>query len=318
MSNAERLKKSLAQALVTMDWLQAIACAREILELEPYALRERHLLAQLYLRVSGSRLATVQLQKVLQQSARSQKLWKAVAAQKSLEGCGRGGKRTGEYASIFTQVAFHSPVLSPTFDTFPPEDFELVCREMELVSMIQNERWAPPEAGRSLLLAAWGRAWIEGPDEPFEICEDQMRLAEPGSGGEDFLITATEECELLYLRAESLKRAEEQFPAFAEMVRYGGLLPPDAPYEFATTAPVRDPQAVSSPAQEPTWFLQSELGEDPKEAPQWVDARVADSPAVRPEPEPEPEPETQEMAQESRTETHLLWEMWKEFREKRA
>lgn len=316
MSNAERLKRSLAQALVTMDWLQAIACAREILELEPYALRERHLLAQLYLRVSGSRLATVQLQKVLQQSARSQKLWKAVAAQKSLEGCGRGGKRTGEYASILTQVAFHSPVVSPTFDTFPPEDFEQVCRELELVSLIQNERWAPPEAGRSLLLAAWGRAWIEGPDEPFEIREDEMKTAEPGSGGEDFLITATEGCELLYLRADGLRRFEQQFPAFAEMVRHGGLLPPDAPYEFATGAPVRrpepgvdlNPESRWAPAHEPAELGRVEL--DPEEAPsEQVEAS-------RHEPEPEPEP--QEPVGTGRLETHLLWEMWKEFRERRA
>ena len=284
MSNPERLRKSLAQSLVTMDWLQAIACAREILDLDPTSLRERHLLAQLYLRVSGSRLATVQLQKVLHQAARSQKLWKAVAAQKSLEGCGRGGRRTGEYASILTQVAFHSPVLSATFDQLAPEDFELICREMELVPLIQNERWTPPEAGRGLLIVAWGRVFIEGPEEPFEIAEDQLRAVEPGAGGEDFSILAMEETELLILSPEALTRLEKEVPAFAGMVRNGGLLPAESPE--------RTPVAAASALEPSAWMSQPDLvvpGETEAEA-IVVDDR----------------------------ETHLIWEMWKEFREKRA
>ena len=284
MSNSERLRKSLAQAMVTMDWLQAIACAREILELEPSSLGERHLLAQLYLRVSGSRLATVQLQKVLHQAARSQKLWKAVAAQKCLEGCNRGGRRSGEYASILTQVAFHSPALSATFDQLAPEAFELVCREMELVPLIQNERWTPPEAGRGLLIAAWGRVFIEGPEEPFEIREDHMRAVEPGSGGEDFSVLAMEETELLIMGPEALSRLEKQSPAFAAMVQHGGLLPADSPASAS--------MASASTLEPSAWMAQPDL---------MVPG----------------EPEAEATVVDDR-ETHLIWEMWKEFREKRA
>jgi hypothetical protein len=219
LNTADSLRQSLKQALHTCDWLQAIASAREILELEPDALRERHLLAQLYLRVSGSRLATVQFRKVLQQAVRRRELWKAVAAQKSLDGLADGPPAQDTYAQIFSQVVRGASrsAFPPVLANMSPEVFDRICRDIHLTSLIQNERWPVPAGGASLLVAAWGRVWLERDEESIEAAEGEILfLAQPEAETAVEVVAMEETC-LMHLSPEALSGFSTEVPGLASL-----------------------------------------------------------------------------------------------------
>jgi hypothetical protein len=224
VNTAENLREALKQALHTCDWLQAIASAREILELEPDALQERHLLAQLYLRVSGSRLASVQFQKVLRQAVRRRELWKAVAAQKSLDSLSAGDPGQHAYETIFSQVVKAEGARGPGKGTFPPvlesmspEVFERVCHDMQLTTLMQNERWPVPAGGASLLVAAWGRVWLERDEESIEAVEGEILFLAPPAAEQAVEVVAMEETCLMHLAPDALSGFTAEIPGLESL-----------------------------------------------------------------------------------------------------
>ena len=330
MNNVERLRENLAQALITMDWLQAIAHAREILELEPDALPERHLLAQLYLRVSGTRLATVQLQKVVQQAIRARKLWKAVAAQKCLDGCRRGDGAVGAYSHLFTMIVGPAAELAPgrarsfppVFEQVMPETFELICREMELITLLHNERWTAADEGAGLLISTWGRLWIERGEDSFELPENDACAVAPGEGPEPFAALALENAEALHLPADAFDRFAAEIPGFRDLAGWKEQFHAGA----ATLEPPR-PQPAAPPRVTPALPALEPAAVDPESAP---------APALAPAPVAAPSYAAASRVLESDldiasvhqlaaaepeaggSETHLLWDMWKQARERHA
>jgi hypothetical protein len=248
VSTADEIRMSLKHALHTCDWLQAIASAREILELEPDALCERHLLAQLYLRVSGSRLASMQFRKVLHQAVRRRELWKAVAAQKSLDALAGGEGPPRAYAQIFEQVlnfegtrGTGSRAIPPVLEGMPPEVFDRICLGMRLTSLIQNERWPVPTGGPSLLVAAWGKVWLEREEESIEAAEGEILFLAPPADAQAVELVAMEETTLLHLAPEVLSGFTAEVPALGTLAapaeRPACAERPEAPVSVAAPPP---------------------------------------------------------------------------------
>ncbi|MBI5837712.1 MAG: hypothetical protein HZB25_10740 [Candidatus Eisenbacteria bacterium] len=247
MNTAETLRRSLQEALHTCDWLQAIASARELLELEPDALRERHLLAQLYLRVSGSRLAAVQFRKVLQQAVRRRELWKAIAALKSLEALGPSEAGTITSGQVFGQVVRPQGHRGGQSDAFPPalermssEQFDKFCRDMQLISLMQNDRWSVPGGGASLLVAVWGRAWLERDEESIEASEGEILFLVPPEGEGSLEVLGLEETCLLHLAPEALAGFHAEVPGLESLASTPAPVRADA-------APPAAPEVVGPP-----------------------------------------------------------------------
>jgi len=246
VNTTENLRESLKAALHTCDWLQAIASAREILELEPDALRERYLLAQLYLRVSGSRLATVQFRKVQQQAVRRRELWKAVAAQKALDSLA-GGAPENAYGQIFSQVVRGEGEAAGgrfprVLERLTAETFDRICRDMQLVTLLQNERWPVPGGGASLMVTSWGRAWLEREEESIEAAEGEILFVVPPDSDQAVEVVALEETALLHLAPDALSGFTAEVPGLENLAA-----PAERPAEAAVPEAPPGPLPEAAP-----------------------------------------------------------------------
>ena len=210
------LEQHLKEALMMNDVLSAIECADAWLSTDPGYLDLRLVLAQLHLRVHGSRQATAHLREALERSIARGELWRAVAAQRWLDRIEASPGSDIAYAKIHRAVTSPDPSMvtnrtrrmAGQLRELGADRFGEFCRALQPVALQMNARWRGEASGNDGLIVAWGSLTVEWTESQVAISEGEpVRVP---AAEVDF--AAATETGFLHLPGETFRRLSASLP----------------------------------------------------------------------------------------------------------